>query len=59
MLGRTEIRFLGEAEAFNSEHAHIPRFCIRRKISRLKEILRLPMESEFSKGGGFTHYGKL
>ena len=48
MLSRTEIKFLKEPEAFNSEYARILRFRIKRKISKLKEILGLLMESEFS-----------
>lgn len=48
MLDKTEIKFLRKTEAFNPEYRHILRLRIRRKISRLKDALRLLMESEFS-----------
>ena len=48
MLSKTEIKFLKEPEAFNPGYARILRFRIKRKINRLKETLKLLMESEFS-----------
>ena len=48
MMSKTEIRFLKEPEAFNPEYRRILRLRIRRKISRLKDALRLLLESEFS-----------
>ena len=48
MLSRMEMKFLMEPEAFNPEYRRILRLRIRRKISRLKDALRLLMESEFS-----------